>query len=48
MDFEWDEDKARANDAKHGVSFPEAASFFGDPLAVTFDDRCTRPMRTAT
>ncbi|MBA4067159.1 MAG: hypothetical protein C0501_26330 [Isosphaera sp.] len=38
MEFEWDEDKARANEAKHGVSFPEAASVFGDPLAVTFDD----------
>jgi uncharacterized DUF497 family protein len=38
MDFEWDEDKARTNEAKHGVSFPEAASVFGDPLAVTFDD----------
>lgn len=38
MDFEWDEDKARANEAKHGVSFPEAASVFADPLAVTFDD----------
>lgn len=38
MDFEWDEDKARANEAKHGVSFAEASSVFGDPLAVTFDD----------
>jgi hypothetical protein len=36
--FEWDEDKARANEAKHGVSFVEAASVFGDPLAVTFED----------
>ena len=24
MDFEWDEDKAEANEGKHGVSFPEA------------------------
>jgi uncharacterized DUF497 family protein len=43
MDFEWDEDKARTNEVKHGVSFPEAASVFGDPLAVTFDD----PLRSA-
>ncbi|MBX9584534.1 MAG: BrnT family toxin [Gemmataceae bacterium] len=38
MDFEWDEDKARANEAKHGVSFAEASSVFADPLAITFDD----------
>ena len=38
MDVEWDEDKARTNEAKHGVSFREASSVFGDPLAVTFDD----------
>ena len=38
MDVEWYEDKARSNEAKHGVSFREAASVFGDPLAITFDD----------
>ncbi len=38
MDFEWDEDKARTNGVKHGVSFAEATSVFGDPLAVTFGD----------
>ncbi len=38
MDFEWDEDKARVNESKHGVSFVEASSVFGDPLAITFDD----------
>lgn len=38
MEFEWDSDKARANESKHGVAFPEAATVFGDPLAVTFDD----------
>lgn len=36
--FEWDSDKAVANLAKHGVSFEEAASVFGDPLAYTFRD----------
>lgn len=25
-DFEWDEDKAASNAAKHGVSFEEAAT----------------------
>ncbi len=38
MDFEWDADKARRNKRKHGVSFEEAASVFGDPLAITFAD----------
>lgn len=38
MDFEWDEAKAEANLRKHGVSFAEAATVFGDPLAVTFFD----------
>ncbi len=37
MEFEWDPDKAASNLAKHGVAFPEAATVFGDPLAVTFD-----------
>ena len=30
--------KSRFNEDKHGVSFDEAASVFGDPLALTFDD----------
>jgi uncharacterized DUF497 family protein len=38
MEFEWDARKSRLNENKHGVSFHEAASVFGDPLALTFDD----------
>lgn len=38
MEFEWDPDKAAKNLAKHRVSFQEAATVFGDPLAVTFFD----------
>ena len=38
MDFEWDPDKADANLSKHDVSFAEASTVFGDPLAVTFYD----------
>ncbi len=38
MSFEWDEDKARANLEKHGVSFEEAKSAFDDPLYVDFYD----------
>jgi uncharacterized protein len=36
--FEWDEDKAKANWIKHGVSFDEATTVFGDSLARIFDD----------
>ena len=38
MNFEWDPAKARQNWRKHRVSFHEAATVFGDPLAVTYDD----------
>ena len=38
MEFEWDQEKAELNVKKHGVSFHEAATVFGDPLAITFQD----------
>lgn len=38
MEFAWDPDKALRNIAKHGVSMHEAATVFGDPLAITFYD----------
>ncbi len=38
MEFEWDEEKATANLAKHGVSFEEAKTVFDDPLYVDFYD----------
>ena len=40
MDLEFDRDpeKAEANARKHGVTFVEAATAFGDPLAITIDD----------
>ncbi len=38
MEFEWDKAKAELNLKKHGTSFREAATVFGDPLAITFDD----------
>ena len=38
MLFEWSPKKAAANVAKHKVSFDEASSVFGDPLAITIDD----------
>jgi uncharacterized DUF497 family protein len=38
MRFEWDPEKARRDVAKHGVSFEEAATAFGDPLSLTILD----------
>jgi uncharacterized DUF497 family protein len=38
LKLEWDDAKAQANLAKHGVSFEEAASVFGDQSALTFPD----------
>jgi uncharacterized DUF497 family protein len=38
VDFEWDPEKAQRNEARHGVSFKEAATVFGDPLSLDFDD----------
>lgn len=36
--FEWDEDKANLNEAKHGVNFEEARTIFNDPFAMTIPD----------
>jgi len=36
--FEWDPEKATRNRRKHGVSFREAATAFGDPLSTTIPD----------
>lgn len=38
MEFEWDPEKASSNERKHGVTFHEGATVFGDPLAITFAD----------
>jgi uncharacterized DUF497 family protein len=38
MEFEWDTKKATANEQKHRVTFHEAATVFGDSLAITFTD----------
>ena len=38
MRFEWEETKAATNHAKHGVSFSEAATVFGDSLSWTYPD----------
>ena len=38
MKFAWDRRKERANLDKHGVSFTEATTVFGDPLAASIPD----------
>lgn len=38
MEFEWNPKKAVTNLAAHGVTFSEAATVFGDPLAITYND----------
>ena len=38
MNFEWDTAKAASNLRKHGISFDEAVTVFGDSQAVTFSD----------
>jgi uncharacterized protein len=38
MKFEFDPAKATTNLQKHGVSFEEGMTVFGDPLALTIND----------
>lgn len=38
MDFVWSRAKASANERKHGVSFRESMTVFGDPLSLTAFD----------
>ena len=38
LQFEWDSRKAASNLAKHGISFEEGATVFGDPLGRIVDD----------
>jgi uncharacterized DUF497 family protein len=38
MKFDWNPAKAKANLAKHGVSFEQATEVFDDPFAIEFDD----------
>lgn len=38
VQFEWDSKKAQSNKRKHGITFEEASTIFGDPLSVTIHD----------
>ncbi len=36
--FDWDENKNRINQEKHGITFEEASTVFFDERAILFDD----------
>ena len=38
LGFEWDAEKAFTNLERHGISFEEASTVFGDPLGRIVDD----------
>ena len=38
LSFQWDSRKARQNLRKHGVSFEEATTVFGDAPSLTIED----------
>lgn len=38
LTFEWNENKAISNEKKHGVSFAEATTIYGDSDALTIPD----------
>jgi uncharacterized DUF497 family protein len=38
LSFDWDSNKAKSNEAKHGVSFDEAKTVFYDEAALIIPD----------
>ena len=38
MRFDWDLDKAKSNEKKHGITFEEARTAFGDEHSQIYDD----------
>lgn len=45
IEFEWDENKAKDNFKKHGVTFEEAAEVFFDPFHQTGDASVSEEQR---
>jgi hypothetical protein len=45
LGFSWDPRKAASNERKHGVSFEEAVTAFGDLLSITVPDPIIRRTR---
>ena len=39
MKYEWDENKNKLNQQKHGISFEEAKEVFDDPLQISRLDK---------
>lgn len=48
MNYEWDPDKAKANQKKHGVRFADAVGIFEDENAITIEDEHAREDRYIT
>jgi uncharacterized DUF497 family protein len=46
--YEWDPTKAKANRAKHGVSFADTFAVFEDPRALTIDQLVKGEQRHVT
>ena len=46
--YEWDVTKAKANLAKHGVSFADTFAVFEDPKALTIDQMVKGEQRHVT
>ena len=38
LHVEWDAEKAKRNEEKHGVSFSEASTVLADPFSITLPD----------
>lgn len=45
--FEWNETKAKANVRRHGVSFEEASTVYGDPPPSACRQLCGMPAKDA-
>ena len=48
MNYEWDPDKAKSNQKKHGVRFADAVGVFEDENAITIENQHQREDRYIT
>ena len=46
--YQWDTNKARLNEIKHGVSFADTFAVFEDPNALTLDEHVDGEQRYVT
>jgi uncharacterized DUF497 family protein len=47
MEFEWDENKSRANKSKHGIDFNAAAELWNDPDRIEIQTNFSNENRNA-